>query len=318
MIQDHSEREGYPTQKPEALLERIIKASSNPGDLVFDCFMGSGTTQAVAMKFGRRFIGADINLGAIDTTVNRLTKILKTDSSQLGFEVYNVNNYDVFRNPIEAKDILIDALEITRITNGSVFDGEKDGFMVKVMPVNRIANIEDLNEIINGVDQVSLEKAKELDPNKPVLSIRLICMGHEPDLGPKLVAEFKKQGFDVEVEVYDILRKDKELEFKHPAEALIEKEGNKLIIKEFFPMNLLQKLSIQKENVNKWQELVESVKIDWNYDGAVFTPTTIDYPEDQKMLVKGTYEIPEGAGIIRVKITDLLSESFEKEFNWSK
>ena len=58
----------YPTQKPEALLERIIKASSNPGDIVFDCFMGSGTTQAVAMKLGRRFIGADINLGAVETT----------------------------------------------------------------------------------------------------------------------------------------------------------------------------------------------------------------------------------------------------------
>lgn len=67
-----AESTGYPTQKPEALLERIINASSNPGDLVFDCFMGSGTTQAVAMKLGRRFIGADINLGAIQTTTKRL------------------------------------------------------------------------------------------------------------------------------------------------------------------------------------------------------------------------------------------------------
>ena len=69
------ERTDYPTQKPEALLERIIKASSNPGDLVFDCFMGSGTTQAVAMKLGRRFIGADINLGAVETTTKRLTHL---------------------------------------------------------------------------------------------------------------------------------------------------------------------------------------------------------------------------------------------------
>ena len=66
------DRLGYPTQKPLALLERIIKASSNPGDIVFDCFMGSGTTQAVAMKLGRRFIGADINLGAVETTTKRL------------------------------------------------------------------------------------------------------------------------------------------------------------------------------------------------------------------------------------------------------
>ena len=70
-----SERLGYPTQKPECLIERVIKTSSNPGSLVFDCFMGSGTTQAVAMKLGRRFIGADINLGAIQTTTKRLLSV---------------------------------------------------------------------------------------------------------------------------------------------------------------------------------------------------------------------------------------------------
>lgn len=122
------ERCNYPTQKPEKLIERIIKSSTNPGDIVFDCFMGSGTTQAVAMKLGRRFLGADINLGAVQTTTKRLVSIAKeineTESQQsftndteqvkkyTGFEVYNVNNYDFFRNPIEAKNLIIDALEI--------------------------------------------------------------------------------------------------------------------------------------------------------------------------------------------------------------
>ena len=69
------EKENYPTQKPEELLSKIILASSNPGDIVFDCFMGSGTTQAVAMKLGRRFIGADINLGSIQTTTKRLINV---------------------------------------------------------------------------------------------------------------------------------------------------------------------------------------------------------------------------------------------------
>lgn len=68
----------YPTQKPEALLSRIVKASSNEGDIVFDCFMGSATTQAVSMKLGRRFIGADINLGAIQTSIKRLILKLRT------------------------------------------------------------------------------------------------------------------------------------------------------------------------------------------------------------------------------------------------
>ena len=102
---DGKKRMGYPTEKPEKLLTRIIEASSNPGDIVFDCFMGSGTTQAVALKLGRRFIGADINLGAIQTTTKRLINIANDLNSQFmptgaytGFEVYNVNNYDMFRN----------------------------------------------------------------------------------------------------------------------------------------------------------------------------------------------------------------------------
>ena len=72
----------YPTQKPDALLERIIKASSNPGDLVFDCFMGSGTTQTVAMKLGRRFIGADINLGAVENCHETSPQRCNRDSSK--------------------------------------------------------------------------------------------------------------------------------------------------------------------------------------------------------------------------------------------
>lgn len=310
------ERLDYPTQKPEELLQKIILASSNPGDLVFDCFMGSGTTQAVAMKLGRRFIGADINLGAVETTVKRLNTVLKEDGSRTGFEVYNVNNYDVFRNPVEAKALLIEALEINKMER-SCFDGEKDGYMVKLMPVNRIANRQDLNEIITGVDYKSFEKAREENPNKPVANIMLVCMGHEPDLGAELIAEFKKAGFEIEVKIVDILRNNKELEFKHPSEATIVKEGNKLVIKDFYPMNLLQKLSIQQENVEDWKELAECVKIDWNYDGAVFEPAVVDYPENKKDLVQGVYEIPEDAGTIKVKITDLLDESFETELDWS-
>lgn len=114
-------RVDYPTQKPETLLERIIKSATKSGDLVFDCFMGSGTTQAVAMKLGRRFIGADINLGAIQTTTKRLINIANDLNSQIlptdaytGFEVYNVNNYDMFRNPIEARELILQAWRFRR------------------------------------------------------------------------------------------------------------------------------------------------------------------------------------------------------------
>lgn len=68
----HNERTGYPTQKPEALLERIILASSNPGDIVADFFCGSGTTPLVAARTGRRFLAADETFRAVHTTRKRL------------------------------------------------------------------------------------------------------------------------------------------------------------------------------------------------------------------------------------------------------
>jgi hypothetical protein len=80
----------YPTQKPEALLERIIKASSNEGDLVLDCFCGSGTTAAVAERLGRRWIAADLGRFAIQTTRKRLLSIPDVRP----FVVQNLGKYE--------------------------------------------------------------------------------------------------------------------------------------------------------------------------------------------------------------------------------
>ena len=318
IISFSGEKVGYPTQKNENLLKRIIECSSNPGDLVFDCFMGSGTTQAVAMKLGRRFIGADINLGAIDTTVKRLNNVAKELNETIpdgttrytGFEVYNVNNYDVFRNPVQAKELLIEALELQPLPDNDLYDGEKDGRMVKIMPVNRMATEADLNELITGFPRDIFDKRKAETPNKPVESITLVCMGHDPELRAKLKLSLKEEGYNIDVEVVDILRDKANLEFRRDSEADVQIEGKRLVIREFFPMNLLQKLSLEKTNIEEWRELVDSIKIDFNYDGAVFQPSIIDIPEDDN-LVKGSYEIPADAGTIKVKITDLLSESCE-------
>ena len=311
------ERTEYPTQKPEALLERIIKASTKPGDLVFDCFMGSGTAQAVATRLGRRFIGADINLGAIQTTTKRLLgtadelqqKPLDTDTKHYtGFEVYNVNHYDVFRNPVQAKELLIEALEVQKLEFNTVFDGEKNGRMVKIMPVNRIATRADLNALIAGFDYKAWERKQNENPNRPIEKISLVCMGHEPDLAAQL--ELAAKPFKIDVEVVDILRDKADLEFKRDSEAKLAIKKSELVIAKFYPMNLLQKLSIQKESVEDWKELVESVLIDWNYDGAVLQPMLVDIP-GKNQLVKGAYKVPDDAGTIRVKITDVLSESWE-------
>lgn len=308
---------GYPTQKPEALLERIISIASNPGDLVLDCFMGSGTTQAVAMKLGRRFIGADINLGSIQTTTKRLLNVTKDlgqqvdhDDRYLGFEVYNVNNYDFFRNPVEAKDLLVQALDIQPLSSGSCFDGELDGRMVKILPTNRIATRADLEGLVADLPYDAYDERREENPNQTVDHITLVCMGHEPDLKAAFEAELDE--YKIDVEIVDVLQDKRELEFKREAEANVAVEDGKLVIKSFYPMNLLQKLSMQKEAVEDWRELVESVMVDWNYDGAVMEPTVIDIPERDEF-VAGTYDVPDDAGRIKVKITDVLSESLEVE-----
>lgn len=307
----------YPTQKSEELLQRIIQMHSNPGDLVFDCFMGSGTTQAVALKTGRRYIGADINLGAIQTTTKRLIKAAgelrekPVDANVkhfTGFEVYNVNHYDIFRNPAQAKDLLLEALEVQKLEMSSVFDGEKDGRVVKIMPVNRIATRADLNELIAGFDYKAWERRQAESPNRPVEKITLVCMGHEPDLAAQL--KIANPLYKIDVEVVDILRDKADLEFKRDSEAKVVVKKGELVIERFFPMNLLQKLSLQKEAVDDWRQLVESILIDWNYDGAVLQPAVVDIPGKDD-LIKGAYKVPDDAGTIRVKITDLLSESWE-------
>ena len=103
-----SENTGYPTQKPESLIEMFIKASSNPADIVFDCFMGSGTTQAAAMKLGRRFIGADINPDAVQTAAIRLVNTAKKELVKGEYPV--PDNAGIIR--IKITNILSESLEI--------------------------------------------------------------------------------------------------------------------------------------------------------------------------------------------------------------
>ena len=315
--QKDPQRLDYPTQKPEKLLERIIQVFSPVCGVVFDCFMGSGTTQAVAMELVRRFIGADINLGAIQTTTKRLIGVANELDSQIlpsdaytGFEVYNVNNYDMFRNPVEARELILQALEVAPYETSNVYDGEKDGRMIKVMPVNRIATKADLQGLIANLPYKAFEQKKEEDPNAVVLKLTLVCMGHESDLAATLKQELSE--YKVDVDVVDILHDRADLQFKRDAEADVTIQNGELVIRNFYPMNLMQKLSLDKETVDEWRQLVESVMIDFNFDGTVMQPSVIDIPEKNEM-VKGRYKIPQDAGKIRIKITDVLSESLEIE-----
>jgi len=152
-------RLGYPTQKPEALLERIIKASSNPNDLVCDFFCGSGTTLAVAEKLGRKWIGTDLGKFAIHTTRKRMISIqrqLKEEGKDYrAFEILNLGKYerqhyiginenlrDEEKRKLQAQkeqhflDRILHDYKAESVKGFKTFHGKKSSRLVVIGPVN--------------------------------------------------------------------------------------------------------------------------------------------------------------------------------------
>ena len=154
-----SEMLNYPTQKPEALLERIIKASSNEGDLVADFFCGSGTTAAVAEKLGRKWITTDLGRFSIHTTRKRLISIQRTlqatNKDFRAFEVLNLGKYErqFFVNDLEKNtspevsnsaeskenrylNLILEAYQAKRLVGQSQIHGQKGKRLVHVGPLD--------------------------------------------------------------------------------------------------------------------------------------------------------------------------------------
>jgi DNA modification methylase len=335
------ERTNYPTQKPEELLEKIIMASSNPGDLVLDCFMGSGTTLAVAQKLGRRWIGCDINMGAIQTTIKRLNQVLEEQQSEdnkllgedfkglMAFKVYNVNEYDIFKNEVEAKEIIMAMYGIEPIKR-SYFDGMLDRNLVKIMPLNRVLNKLDIKNVIQKIEaqieDFTPKKTSKAEEATYKESVLIIASGAEGDVLNYIKKE-NKTGVDIEVR--DIQSDKKNLIFKQPPEAEVEVtvEGNKTIIKikDFHSPLLIQKLEVENKKrlkekdktfVDDYKQIIDSVAIDIDYDEDLFNAEIMDTPA-RKELVKGMYEYTyknKGKRVIAVKIVDVLGEEYFESF----
>ncbi len=163
------ERTGYPTQKPEALLERIIKASSNKGDIVLDCFAGSGTTPVVAEKLDRRWIAIDIGKLSIYTIQKRLLNLrdykTKKKIKIKPFMKYSAGLYDADKlNDFDEENWKLFAMElwgcnpIEQTIKGFTFDGQKNNNLVKVYTPHELKrlkakiSIETIQSIDNAVN----------------------------------------------------------------------------------------------------------------------------------------------------------------------
>ena len=157
---------GYPTQKPESLLERIILASSNENDLVLDCFVGSGTTAAMAEKLGRRWIACDLGRFAIHTTRKRLLSIPDCKP----FEINNLGAYERQRWQRDSgngklTDYLNSILSFYRAEPLDGFrnlHGRKDGRMVHVGATDAPVTIDELEDLMDEMAENKIESCDVL------------------------------------------------------------------------------------------------------------------------------------------------------------
>lgn len=328
-----NQRTDYPTQKPEALLERFIKASSNEGDLVMDCFVGSGSACAVAQKLNRKWIGCDINKGAIITSTERINKIVQNQGNKSAFKVYNVNHYDVFNNDLQAKQLLIETYKIDELSRGD-FDGTLGADYVKIISPNRVLSKMDITEVISAIKKdKNLFTAKTISKQKENTfenKVIVICSGAELD-----VRDFtkKENKTGVEIEIRDIQTDKKELDFKKPTEANISykvKDKNLTVdVKDYYSPLLMKRLELEndgrlsmKERVNvfDYRQAIEHIVIDVNYGEGQEKSKEISFnaegflhKEKKNALVETTYSHTyekKGAYTVAVKIVDVLGEEY--------
>lgn len=226
----------YPTQKPEALLERIIKASSNEGDLVADFFCGSGTTAAVAEKLGRKWIATDLGKFAIHTTRKRLIGVqrqLKKEGQNFrAFEILNLGRYErqhfIGVNPnlreIEQQrqlqqreeafvELILRAYRAEGVDGFHTFQGKKSGRLVAVGPVN-------LPVTRLFVEEVILECRQ-----KHITRVDILGFEFEMGLFPNVLDEARQKGIDIApkyipAEVFDKRAVDKNQVVFHDVAAI--------------------------------------------------------------------------------------------------
>lgn len=176
---------GYPTQKPQSLIERIIKASTNENDLVADFFCGSGTTLAVAEKLGRKWIGSDLGRFSIHTTRKRMIGIqreMKKDGKDFrAFEILNVGKYErehyVGMNSdlreeekqkvLEKKEkefvkLILSAYKAEPVDSFTTFVGKKRDRLVAIGPVNAPVSDEFVDEIVRECKEKGITKVDVL------------------------------------------------------------------------------------------------------------------------------------------------------------
>jgi len=270
---------GFPTQKSEGLLKRIIEGSSNEGDLVADFFCGSGTTGAVAEKLGRRWIMCDIGRFAIHTTRKRL---LSTDGCK-PFVVQNLGKYErqywqgiTFKKrtneqiPIyEYIEFILKLYNAEPITGMLHIHGKKGKHLVHVGAVDSPVTLSEINE---AIDEVKKSGQKSLD-----------ILGWEWEMGLHDVVETEAKAKGVNLRLFNIPRdvmdpravEKGDITFYELAHLEVEASKNKygeyvVELKDFAIPNLDLIPEDVRTKIKKWSDYIDYWAVDWDWNEDTF------------------------------------------------
>jgi adenine-specific DNA-methyltransferase len=323
------ERTGYDTQKPEPLLERIIKISTDEGDLVLDCFVGSGTTPAVSEKLKRRWIACDLGRFAIHTTRKRLLDV----EGVKPFSVQNLGKYErqawqKAEFPANGKDhleeqrereaayrrFLLDLYHATPMTGHAWLHGAKSGRLVHVAAVDAPVTQADVKAIAREAWK-ALASGKE-GPTRAAVDI----LGWEfalevNELAKQVAAEsrvevsFKKIPREVldkkaveqgDVKFFELGALDVSL--KQKAREVTLKLSDFVIPTDDIPEEA-------RKAIKHWSQLVDYWAVDWDFKNDTFHNQWQAYRTRKEPKIdletSHTYAVP-GAYLVVVKVIDIL------------
>ena len=259
---------GYPTQKPEALLERIIQASSNKGDIVADFFCGSGTTGVVAEKLNRSWIMSDLGRFAIHTARKRLL-----DMSAKPFIVQNLGKYERHRwvqlngrytNYLKFILELYHAEPVEGFTN---LHGKKDKSFVHIGAVDAPVTLSEIRE--------TLSECKENDIK------RLDVLGWEWEMGLHDLVREEAERYGVKLGTFQIPREVMELNVSDPklkddihfyelayleVESKIKDKKVTVALKDFIIPNPELLPEEVKGKVKNWSDFIDYWAVDWMFN----------------------------------------------------
>jgi adenine-specific DNA-methyltransferase len=324
-----SERSDYPTQKPELLLERIIKASSNEGDLILDCFCGSGTTAAVSEKLGRRWIACDLGRFAIHTTRKRLLSIRDVKP----FVVQNLGKYErqawqaaEFADPMQRVNtqlrysaFILQLYHATPLDGYTWLHGVKDGRLVHVGSVDAPIALGEVKSIVNefwkvrgkdagehrnGIDILGWDFAFDLNETaKHMAADANIKLAFKKI--PREVLE-KKAVEQGDIRFYELAALAVNVK---PVKKSVEVElTNFFLPDDDVPEDV-------KHAISHWSQWIDYWAIDWDYREDTFHNQWQSYrtKKEPKILLKACHEYEQpGTYSLVIKVIDILGNDTTK------